>query len=70
MRQDASRTGRLDKKTFTKAITQLPIQLADDAIEILFSTSDNPNQLDIKTFVDKVVAASKYNPLPSTLTQK
>lgn len=66
MKFDTTRSGRLDKRTFTKAMNQLPANLADDAIEHLFQAGESqefPGQLDIKAFIDKVVAASKYTPL-------
>jgi len=46
------------------------MNLAEDAIEHLFQAGESaeyPGQLDIKTFVDKVNAASKYTPLSSAL---
>ena len=70
MRFDQTRSGRLDKRTFTKAMNQLSVNLADDAIEHLFQageSSEFPGYSDIKTFIDKVVAASKYTPLSSAL---
>jgi len=48
----------------------MPITLADDAADVLFSAGEVMNQVDIKTFVDKVVLASKAAPVPSALTQK
>jgi Ca2+-binding EF-hand superfamily protein len=71
MRFDTTRSGRLDKRTFTKAMNQLPLTLADDAIEHLFQAGESqeyPGHLDIKTFIEKVVAASKYTPLQTNLT--
>jgi len=70
MRFDQTRSGRLDKRTFTKAMNQLPVNLADDAIEHLFQAGESTEvqgQLDIKTFIEKVVAASKYTPLSTAL---
>jgi Ca2+-binding EF-hand superfamily protein len=70
MRFDQIRSGRLDKRTFAKAMNQLPVNLADDAVEHLFQTGESseiPGQLDIKTFIEKVVAASKYTPLSTAL---
>ena len=70
MRFDSTRSGRLDKRTFTKAMNQLPVTLADDAVEHLFQAGETPDslgQLDIKTFIERVVAASKYTPLNSAL---
>lgn len=66
MRFDSNRSGRLDKRTFTKAINQTPVNVADDAIEHLFQAGEileAPGNLDIKLFIEKIVAASKYTPL-------
>ena len=41
MKFDSTRSGRLDKKTLTKAMNQLPLNLADDAIEHLFQAGDS-----------------------------
>jgi Ca2+-binding EF-hand superfamily protein len=43
MRFDASRSGKLDKRTFVKALSQLPITLADDATDVLFSAGEVMN---------------------------
>ena len=66
---DTSKTGKLDKKTFQKAISQLSIQLGEDIVGELFAageTLDARGQLDIKHFIDKVAAAAKYNPLQTS----
>lgn len=66
---DTTKSGRLDKKTFAKALSQLPIQLADDITNELFSAGELPEargQADLKHFIDKVVVASKYNPLQTS----
>jgi Ca2+-binding EF-hand superfamily protein len=65
MKYDNTRSGRLEKKTFSKALNQLPVQVADDQADLLFSQGEAPDargHLDIKHFIEKVVAASKYNP--------
>ena len=41
MRFDSTRSGRLDKKTFSKAMNQLPVNLADDAKDHLFQAGDS-----------------------------
>ena len=33
---DTARNGRLDKKTFMKAMNQLPVSLTDEGIDLLF----------------------------------
>ena len=66
MRFDSNRSGRLDKRTFAKALNQMPVNVADDAIEHLFQAGESleaPGSLDIKLFIEKIVAASKYSPL-------
>jgi Ca2+-binding EF-hand superfamily protein len=70
MRFDTTRSGRLDKRTFAKAMNQLPVNLADDAVEHLFQAGETPEslgQLDIKAFIERVVSASKYTPLNTAL---
>mmetsp|Transcript_5010 Transcript_5010/g.3652 ORF Transcript_5010/g.3652 Transcript_5010/m.3652 type:complete len:89 (+) Transcript_5010:660-926(+) len=62
------KTQRLDKKTFFKAMKQLAIALTDEEIDLLFSSSEVPDakgQLDIRTFVSKVLQAQKSKPLPA-----
>ena len=36
---DASRTGRIDKKTFSKAMYQLPLTLAEETVDQLFQAA-------------------------------
>ena len=56
---DTARNGRLDKKTFAKALTQLPLALNDEHIELLFQageSSDFRGALDIKAMLERVQA--------------
>jgi len=74
MKFDSKREDRLDKRTFMKAIGQLPMPLNDEQVEQLYLAGESAEYhgyLDIKQFIDKVAAAAKYTPLqvPSTLTQ-
>lgn len=36
LKYDTARNGRLDKKTFSKALNQLPITMTEDGLDILF----------------------------------
>lgn len=38
---DTARNGRMDKKTFYKAMNQLPVSLTDDNIEQLFLAGES-----------------------------
>jgi len=38
---DAGKSGRIDKKTFAKAMNQLPVQVADDALDMLFQAGES-----------------------------
>lgn len=65
---DTARNGRLDKKTFMKAMNQLPVSLTDEGIDLLFQSAEHMEYrgtLDIKTFLDKVAYALKQKPLPN-----
>jgi Ca2+-binding EF-hand superfamily protein len=70
-RYDTGRTGRLDKKTFTKAMNQLPVNVPEDAVDQLLQAGESPDfrgQLDIKLFLDKVNSAARYNPAAPQLS--
>ena len=41
MKYDSTRNGRLDKKTFMKAMSQLPVTVADDAVDLLFQAGES-----------------------------
>lgn len=63
---DTSRTGRIDKKTFSKAMNQLPVSMQDDTLDLLFQAGEaGPGLLDIQSFINKVIASLKYTPPPN-----
>ena len=67
---DMSRSGRLDRKTFSRALKQLSLALTDEEIDSLFQTAelrDYPNTMDVKTFLDRVHEARNAKPLPTFL---
>ena len=71
MKFDTKRENRLDKRTFLKALSQLPIQISDD--ELLFQAGESMEfrgMVDIQLFVDRVVQASKYSPLATAVQQQ
>ena len=62
---DTSKSGKLDKKTFTKAMNNLPVTVNDETLDQLFAAGESPDYrglLDVKLFLDKVSQAAKYNP--------
>lgn len=67
---DISRSRKLDKKTFVKAMKQLSIALTEDEIEQLFGASLSPDQsthMDILILCKKVENALKSKPMPTFL---
>lgn len=66
---DTSRTGRLDKKVFTRAMKQMSIALSDDEIDTIFSAAETPDHMvDIMNLITKVTNALKSKPMPNFFT--
>lgn len=71
MKFDTKRENRLDKRTFFKALSQLPnMQITEE--ELLFQAGESVEfrgMLDIAQFIDRVHQASKYSPLATAVQQ-
>lgn len=66
LKYDTTRSGRLDKKTFAKALNQMPIAVNEDMVDMLFQAGESETfigTLDVKTFTEKVLKALNIKPV-------
>ena len=65
MKFDSTRSGRLDKRSFSKAINQLGLTTTDEQIDDLFTEGEDTDfkgHVDIKRFVSRIEDCLKLKP--------